>query len=124
LEKKGWDAQLAISVSGLVVTVAAGSFKIRGHDYVLVEDATYTATPDADGAITALCLLAKDTGNGDAVVLVVDEMGEWDEAGFFDWSTSQYEIISQLLSIQVSAGAVSLAEEDLAVTHYVPPAED
>jgi len=116
------DIRLAVSVSGLVVTVAPGDFRLiegaasASVDYSLPEEYTYTAVPDADEDTTAVGYLAVRESDG-VVVLVTDEASPSDPT-LFNWNGSGYRILFSLFRIHIPAAAVALDEANLSVTHH------
>jgi len=120
------DIRLDVSVSGLVVTVAAGSFKCAQRmamiDYTLPEEYTYEPQVDPDEDITGLGYLAVREAD-DVVVLVTDEVSESDSS-LFNWRGSGYRLLHALFTIHVPAAAAVLDEANLSVVHYHAPPEE
>ena len=114
------DIRLAVSVSGLVVTVSPGDFRVvegvEAAHYSLPEEYTYTAAPDADEDTTAVGHLAVRESDG-VVVLVTDEVSPSDPL-LFNWSGSGYRILHSLFRVHIPAAAVALDEVNLSITHH------
>jgi hypothetical protein len=78
---------LDITVSGMVITVGAASFRVAGEDFVLDDDYEYTVEESSEQRLLTVAL-AKEISSGDGVV-VVDEEAPGD--GRFPWDGSGYE---------------------------------
>lgn len=111
------DVKLAVSSSGLVITVHGGAFTILDTEYVLEEDWTYTVNTDVRK--WAVGHLMVDEGG--SVSLGVQEWEE-DFPLKFDWEGSPYRSLHQLFVVpDVLSGAITLDDVQIRVTHIGAP---
>lgn len=110
--------ELDVSESGLDLTVAAGSFAVKGQSYDLAEDQQATVSPHATSPTWVAGYLAQHRESGE-VALVVDEVvyGSGDEA--LDFGATEYELLHRLFTARVQAGAMNLSDIQVSVFHLV-----
>lgn len=108
---------LKVSVSGMVVSVEAGSFRINGVENKLLEDehCKITAHPEYKTGVLASLVLA----DGVARVLL-DEVVKDGVDQPFNLKDSGYTLLISLFDCIVPAGATDLNDVDVRVRRYVP----
>lgn len=116
------DVQLVVSVNGLTVEVAAGSFTCRGEALSLPQVASTVIAPDPTKAMDVTGSLAKDRGNSDAIVVVSGAIVVDTPWSPNNWAGGNHEILCNLWRIRVDAAAGSLTEDELVYYQYVPAA--
>ena len=97
------SVDLAVSVSGMSITVEGGSFRSGGVDYELADDFSHAVVSDDDVSVTVAGFLAE--GPSGVVVAVMESMSG-DPA--YDWSEGQYKSLEMLFSVVVPPGADDL----------------
>ena len=103
---------LQVTTTGDTVTVVAGSFRLAGVDYELVEAQTYQVTldyPEYHTTITGYLVRAKVDGE---IGLLVDEVPAIVGHPPYDFSDpeSPYECLLQLYVLQVPAQTTDFTE--------------
>jgi len=109
---------LEVEQSGMVVTVKAGTFIIRGVEYSLESDQEFTASENpGDLFIDAkLCL------DDDTVMMIVDEIEP--DGRSYDWRGSPYEVLWPMFYMNVPANTTSLDDVDVQVYRVTKPEEE
>jgi hypothetical protein len=107
---------LEVQQSGLDITVKSGSFRVRYTDYVLAEDATFSATSDPDYAVRATGYIAQAVAD-DEIVLVVDEVVMDDDARPSRWDNATYRLLCPIFVVDVPAAATDLDGTTVHVRH-------
>jgi len=105
-----------VTVSGMVITVGATSFRCCG-DWELKEDQEFAVEPHAelDTCVQAVLAVHRET---EEVVLLVDEVLRGDDT-ITDLAQTSYRPLCQLLRFTVPAGATSLDDVDIHITRRV-----
>jgi len=86
------DVQLEVEVVGLTIVVKAGSFRVSGKDYELVDDETFTASFEAVSK-TLFGYLVKEKSTGEARLLVDEFTHDGQGVRFSD---PDYEVLWEL----------------------------
>lgn len=119
IEQKAKSIALDLEVEtlGMVVTVKAGTFVMRGVEYSLEGDQEFTASENpGDLFIDAkLCL---DDGT---VVMIVDEIEP--DGRSYDWKGSPYEVLWPMFYMNVPENTTSLDDVDVQVYRVTEPEE-
>lgn len=105
---------LPVDVSGLVVTIAGGNFRIGKDNYVLPENFTHTVTP-SEKRQWALYYFMKSKKDG-SVVVMVDEVGEGETPININ-KDPDYTYLWNLASLEVPAGVKDLKDAKMTVIH-------
>lgn len=119
IERTVWTDQarnasvLSVSVSGLTLTVGAGSFKREGQDYVLAEDEEWEATnrptkADASGYL----VIEKATGQ---VGVFVDDVVHDGVDVPYVFNGSPFKVLQTLFHMDIPANTADLASVDVTV---------
>ena len=98
------DVGLAVSASGMTITVSAGAFRVQGTAYTLAAPSSLTLDPDPTYARAAIGYLALDA-LGHPVV-VVDELSKEFPGVVFDWA--DYKMLWRLFILPIPAGTTAL----------------
>lgn len=115
---------LAVSSSGMVVTVGAGNVVLSEVTYVLDEDATTTLVSDPVHKTYATVYLCRDP-NGDLKVVVDEMVGDPEDPPVpYNWSESALTLLFQLAYVEVVAGALDLDAAPATVWRVVPRQEE
>jgi len=108
---------MTVEQTGLDVTVKAGSFKVGGQDYTLVEDSVYTAQNVAE-RVYVNAYLVWDTVQ-EEVSVMVEEMPDSDPEAY-EWNGSPYENLHCVYNIVIPASTSSLDAIDIDVHKTIP----
>lgn len=121
IDRNGRDGSVDLQVlqSGMDVTVKAGAFRVKGEDLTLTEDEIFSATANATYDTSVVGYLCKDWGDGDKIVLVVDEVLRDGIDGSSRWDSAAYKAIHTIFTMDVPAGAVDLDGVDIRVRKIV-----
>jgi diadenosine tetraphosphatase ApaH/serine/threonine PP2A family protein phosphatase len=112
------DITLAVTADGMVVTIAAGDFRVGKETFNLPEPTTYTIPRD-NKFRTLLFYLMKTKGTGKAVV-VVDEVLEG-EMPLPMTEDPDHAYLWNLASLRVPSDAQNLDGASLTVIHCKAP---
>jgi hypothetical protein len=110
---------LAVEVAAMAITVKAGSFRIAGVDYELVEDQEFSATADEDEDTSLLAHLVVDKSD-DSVVLLVDERVGDEEVYDFPHD-DPYRLLELVYWAKIPPGTTDLADAEVQVRTIVAP---
>jgi len=107
---------LAVTVSGMTITVGQGAFKHNGADEVLDDDVDHVVTADPTNPTNVLGYLVRVKADS-SIDVVVDEVVEdgVDEVYAFD-DASPYEFLHLFYYVEVPANETNL--EDLLTATY------
>jgi hypothetical protein len=101
--------ELEVLQEEMSITVKAGSFRVRGVDYDLIEDQVFTATerPERTDAVAFLVKQKSD----DSIIVVVDELVFDEDSGWpdhYDWENSPYEKLKRIWNSNFPSNMTSL----------------
>lgn len=108
-------------LSGLNITVPAGSFKIGDTPYELLEEQEYDVVPDP-GATTYVHGYLVKTKATDEVVLFVDAFQEGPAYSFTE--ASPFLLLWHLFHLQVPAGAVEIPDDESSLVYLTVENEE
>lgn len=114
-ERKCRDGGVDLQVlqSGMDITVKAGSFRVRGEDFVLAEDEVFTAVADATYETMVVGYICQDLGNGGQLVLAVDEVIRDGVDAPTRWDSDVYRVLHTAFSVSIPAAATTLDGVDV-----------
>jgi len=107
--------ELAVSLDGMTLQVAAGAFQVGGEDFSLVEEQTYDVE-GSDTEVTCVDAYLVQDASDDSVALLVDERAAGDGSYVFAVGSSPYRLLHALVTMRVPAGATDLENADVTVT--------
>jgi len=114
------DVAPTLVVSGLDITLPAGTYKIAGADRLVALDQTYTVTTDPTYDHSVKGFIVREIGTGDIVLLVDDVADDGLDAPCDLSSSETYELLWRLFHVAVPAGTVDLAGLSLEVQQTTP----
>jgi hypothetical protein len=111
---------LVVEQDAMKLTVKAGAFIVEGEQFEFFEDQEFTATADADDGTYVRAYLAVNTGTGDPVLFVDEEVLDGNDAPFV-FEKSDYRPLHILYHLTVPAAETSLDNADITVFHVEEP---
>ena len=111
------ECNLSVSVSGLSITVGAGTFRVMG-ERVLLEDQVFVVEPDDERVLHINGYLAEDRSMGGTVLLVDERFIDEDS---YVWE--EYKPLHRLFSFAIPPAISSLDEVDVRVVRRVKKEE-
>lgn len=109
---------LAVTVSGMVITVPAGAFINQGHNYVLASDQNYSVGASAQPRYLE-GYLVKVVSTG-ALDVLVDEIVLDGVDVPYNFGDGTYEVLHRLFDIHVPENTIDLAPLELRRLQIVP----
>lgn len=106
-----FDVQLPVELSGLEVTIRAGTFRLDGKSYVLTEDESYVVTPNDDERVRAFFYLVEMKSDNSVRVFVDDMIG--DEAPIPMVDPKDMKVLHRFVSLVLPPQADSLEDDAL-----------
>jgi hypothetical protein len=118
----GASCGLDLSQNGLQLTVDAGSFRVGGVDYELMEAAECDLTPDADYGMDVWGHLVKNAETGEISVLVDEVLRDGEDAPYTFGAT--YHNLHVLFVCEVEAAMATLDDAKLTLFWLGAPEEE
>lgn len=119
---KQTQVDLLVEVSGLNITVKAGSMVIAGKPVVLSKDTVYKASTHAQLSwLRGFLVRERTTGN--VTVLVDEYVVDGEDSPFEFLPTCPYDPLYALYAAKVPSGTTDLANADFTLFRHVPPKE-
>lgn len=112
---------LAVTTSGLMIIVPAGTFKVLGEEHQFISQMNHEVTVDPTNETHVLGMIVQDKAT-EEVTLLVDEvvLDGVDETYTFGLS-SPYTLLLPLYKVLVPAGATTLEGLTMIVDRILPP---
>lgn len=112
------DGNVALDVqqNGMDIIVKSGSFRVRGIDFQVAEDITYTASSNQTYVVRAMGYMARSKED-DSIDLVVDEIVMDGFTKNSRWDNTRYELLCPLFWANIPISAVTLDDATIIVRH-------
>jgi len=110
---------LVIEQEGMTVVVKAGAIKWKDEDLSLNQDESFSIVSDVDHVKTVVGYIVREVSTGDLMLLVDEVLQNGSDRSYRFERNGPYHCIHRLIYFHVPAGAESLDDVDIRVSHSV-----